>query len=73
MFKKKKQIKSVTIKLIDERTGGVSNQKTYQVPENGSIRIETIGGDFIVYDKDKNIVNHVRWQAGFTQEYTYNY
>ena len=69
----KKQLSFLEVILIDERTGNVTGNREYGIPVNGSVKIEHIGGEMKIYDGDGDIINAVRWQAGFSQEYKYVY
>ena len=71
--KKKKQVKKIIVTCVSESRSYDSQTREFELPENGSYQIDNIGGDFKIFDADKNIMNRVNWQAGFTQEYEFFY
>lgn len=71
--KSKKKLDKIIVTCISESKSYETQVREYNIPENGSYSICNIGGDFIIYDDEKNITNRVNWQAGFTQEYEFFY
>ncbi len=63
----------IIVTCVSDSKSYDSITREFEIPESGSYKIETIGGDFMVFDSYKNLVNRVSWQAGFTQEYEFFY
>lgn len=71
--KKKKQLDWLEVSIIEEKTGHETGNRSYDIPEGGSVTIHTIGGDLMIKDGDGYKTHHVNWQAGYSQEYSYFY
>jgi penicillin V acylase-like amidase (Ntn superfamily) len=78
MFKKpKKQIKKIKVTIVKEHEHNndsfVFDIREFEIPAGGSYKIETIGGNFNIYDNENNLIKKINWQAGYTQEYEFIY
>lgn len=79
MLKKKQQRELLSVNVLIRRERrpdeepGTPEIRSFEIPEGGKCKIETIGGDFKVFYSDGLIKHHVNWQAGYTQEYEYIY
>ena len=71
--KAKKVLESLEVSIIDEKTGQEAGNRSYNIPEGGSVSIHTICGDLTIKDADGDKIHHVNWQAGYSQEYSYYY
>lgn len=71
--KSKKKIKKIIVTCVSENKSYDPAVREFDIPKDGSYKIESYGGDLLIYDGDKNLTNRIDWQAGFTQEYEFFY
>jgi len=69
--KNKKQVTKITVECMSNTYDTFSVE--IDVPDGGKFEIETIGGRLKIYDSDGDMVRLYDWQAGFTQNYSFEY
>lgn len=73
MFSKKPAAKRITVNLIPADTSNCFKTFEYQIPEGGRYKITTISNHLQIFNKDKQLISVISFQAGYSTEFIFHY